>query len=66
MQKGKIVSLGDRRSGFIKRPKIKEDLFFHEDNLTDVSFGELKVGDKLSFSVQETKNGPYATSVRRI
>lgn len=65
MKQGKIVSLGDRSSGFIKLVGIKDPLFFHADFLEKVTFKELKVGDKLSFDVQETKNGPYALSVRR-
>lgn len=66
MKQGKIVSLGDRSSGFIKLVGIKDPLFFHADFLEKVTFKELKVGDKLSFDVQETKNGPYALSVRRV
>lgn len=66
MKRGKIVSLGDRSSGFIKLVGIKDPLFFHADFLEKVTFKELKVGDKLSFDVQETKNGPYALSVRRV
>lgn len=65
MKQGKIVSLGDRSSGFIKLVGIKEPLFFHADFLEKVTFKELKVGDKLAFDIQETKNGPYALSVHR-
>lgn len=65
MKKGKIVSLGDRKSGFIKLVGIKDPLFFHSDFLEKVTFDELKVGDKMACDVQETKNGPYALAVHR-
>lgn len=65
MKQGKITELGDRNSGFLKLVGIKEPLFFHADFLEKVSFTELKVGDKMAFDVQETKNGPYALAVHR-
>ena len=65
MSEGKIVELGERSSGFIKVKGVKEPLFFHSDALEQVTFGELKVGDKLSFFLVETNRSPYAESIRR-
>ena len=66
MKTGTIVELTERLSGFIKQPKVKENLFFHSDDLLNVSFGALKKGDRLTFDVVKTQKGPYAVQIRRI
>ena len=64
---GKIIEIGDRLSGFIKLDNKKDEkLFFHSDHLKDVKFANLKVGDKLTFMIQETRNGPYAIEVTKV
>ncbi len=63
--KGTIVELTERSSGFIRRTGVKEHLFFHSDDLVEVSFQDLKKGDKLTFAVVESRNGPYAVQVMR-
>ena len=65
MKQGKIVELGERKSGLIKLVGEKDTLFFHSDALVGVTFEELKPGDKLSFDVTESKKGPYALNVHR-
>lgn len=63
--KGTIVEIGERSSGLIKRTGQKELLFFHADALVGVGFTELKKGDKVVFSIVQSKKGPYAANVRR-
>lgn len=41
--------------GFIKNPP--NNLFFHYSNVEGVDFNELKVGDKVSFTVEENQQG---------
>jgi CspA family cold shock protein len=41
------------------------DLFFHSKELNGVTFGELKVGDTLTFEVVQGEKGPAATNVSR-
>jgi cold shock CspA family protein len=66
MQKGTIVELGEKESGFIKRAGVNDNLFFHGDNLVEVTFKNLRVGDTLSFNVRETNKGPYAIDIERV
>jgi cold shock CspA family protein len=65
MQTGTIALLTERQSGFIRIKGVKEHLFFHADDLVKIAFGTLKKGDKLSFKVVESKNGPYAVEVKK-
>lgn len=51
--------------GFIKYPD--NNLFFHYSNVIDIDFNELKVGDKVEFSVDKNERGiDIATNVRLI
>lgn len=63
---GTIIELTERSSGFIRRKETKEPLFFHSDDLVEISFGSLKKGDRLAFSIVETNKGPYAIEVKRL
>lgn len=63
METGRIVQLLEREFGFIKRTGIKEYLFFHADDLSDVRFADLHEGDRVQFSITESLKGPYATGV---
>lgn len=66
-KKGTITELVERASGFgyIRVNGVKELLFFHSDDLKDISFKELKKGDKVAFSIVETAKGPYAKAVTK-
>ncbi len=64
MQKGVIHEIGERSSGFIRRTGVKDHMFFHADDLVGVAFVNLKKGDKVTFSVVESKVGPYAVQVK--
>lgn len=57
--------VADKRFGFISREGEAKDLFFHANDLNGVSFEELKVGDVVSFDVEEGQKGPAAKNVAR-
>lgn len=62
---GTIKTLTDKNFGFITREGETKDLFFHANDLKDVSFSDLKVGDVVNFDVVEGEKGPSAKNVAR-
>lgn len=62
---GTIKTLTDRGFGFIARDGETKDLFFHSKDLKDVTFEELKTGDKVTFEIVESEKGPAAVNVTR-
>ena len=62
MAEGTIKKLTDKGFGFIDTGKGK-DLFFHMSNVEGVSFEELRVGDKVTFTEGEGPKGPRAEQV---
>lgn len=66
MQQGTIAGLTDKGFGFIKREGAEKDLFFHMNELVNVKFDELQVGDTVTFEVGEGPKGPNATKVSRV
>lgn len=66
MQEGTIAGLNEKGFGFIKRDGMDKDLFFHSNELVNVKFDDLQIGDKVSFEVGEGPKGPNATNVSRI
>jgi CspA family cold shock protein len=66
MQKGIIKTLTDKGFGFISREGETKDLFFHSNDLSGVSFAELKVGDEVTFEVVSGQKGPNAQNVKRV
>jgi len=66
MQQGTIVRLTDKGFGFISREGEEKDLFFHMNELIDVQFNELRVGDKLQFEVEESPKGLNAVRISRV
>lgn len=68
MQKGFIVRVMDKGYGFIKAEGMEKDLFFHSNELQNVSFDELK-GDgteEVEFEVADGEKGKQAVKVTRI
>ena len=63
---GTIKTITEKGFGFIAIDGEDKDLFFHRNELQNVSFEELKVGDKVSFEKGESPKGPNATNVNRI
>ncbi len=62
---GTIKTLTEKGFGFIFREGEAKDLFFHSNELNGVTFDELKVGDRVTFTVVQGEKGPAATKVSR-
>jgi len=63
---GIIKNLTDKGFGFITVEGEEKDLFFHSNELKGVSYGELKIGDRVSFEKADSPKGPNAVNVSRI
>jgi len=63
---GTIKTLTEKGFGFIAREGETKDLFFHSNDLSGVTFDELKVGDKVSFEIVDGQKGPSAKNVTRV
>ena len=64
--KGIIKTLvTEKHFGFITPEDGSNDVFFHETGLVDVQFSDLKVGDAVSFEVEQSEKGPRAINVVR-
>ena len=63
---GTIKTLTEKGFGFISREGEAKDLFFHSNELKGVTYGELKVGDKVTFDVVDSEKGPKASNVSRV
>ena len=66
MNEGTIARLTDRGYGFISREGEEKDLFFHANEVVDITFDDLKEGDKVTFEVEDSPKGPSATQVKRV
>jgi len=58
--------VSDKGFGFITVDDEEKDLFFHRNELKDVSYEELKVGDRVSFEKADSEKGPNAINVSRV
>lgn len=65
MQEGTIARVMDKGYGFVAREGEEKDLFFHANDLQDISFDELKEGDKVTFEVSDGPKGPSAVNIAR-
>ena len=62
---GVIKKKTDKGFGFITVEGQEKDLFFHSNSLVDVTFDELKEGDKVTFDIADSQKGPNAINVKR-
>jgi CspA family cold shock protein len=62
---GTIKTLTEKGFGFIAREGEAKDLFFHSNDLSGVTFAELKVGDTVNFEIVDGQKGPSAKNVTR-
>jgi cold shock protein len=62
---GTIKNLNEKGFGFIGIEGEDKDLFFHRNELQDVEFEDLKMGDKVSFEKIDSPKGPAAVNVTR-
>ena len=67
MAQGTIKRLTDRGFGFIDQG-TGQDLFFHSSALQNVTFNELRAGDRVEFAVEPDPRGrgDRAVDVRRV
>lgn len=65
MAEGTIKRLTDKGFGFIDTGK-GQDIFFHMSSVVDVSFEDLREGQKVSFTEGEGPKGPRAEDVKPI
>jgi CspA family cold shock protein len=65
MAEGTIKRLMDRGFGFIDTGTDK-DLFFHSSAVEEVSFEELKEGQRVSYTEGRGQKGPCAENVKLI
>lgn len=64
---GKIKTLvSDKHFGFITPEDGSKDVFFHESGLVGITYDELKVGDAVTFEVEQSPKGPRAVNVARV
>jgi CspA family cold shock protein len=69
MQTGTVIKKNEKGFGFIKvdgQPDGSKDLFFHSNELLNISFDELQEGAKVSFTIGDSPKGPNATGVSTI
>ncbi len=69
MQNGTVIKKNEKGFGFIKvdsAPEGAKDLFFHSNELKNISFEELQEGDKVSFEIGDSPKGPNALNVSKI
>ena len=69
MKEGTVIKKNDKGFGFIKvdgAPDGSKDLFFHSNELRNISFDELKEGDRVSFEVGDSPKGPNALNVSKV
>ena len=61
---GTIKTKTDKGFGFISRDGETKDLFFHTNDLSDVTFDALQVGTAVTFDVVDGEKGPSAKNVK--
>jgi cold shock protein len=69
MQNGTVIKKNEKGFGFIKIDGAaagSKDLFFHSNELQNISFEQLNEGDKVSFEIGESPKGPNALNVNKI
>jgi CspA family cold shock protein len=62
---GTIKTLTEKGFGFITPEGGEKDVFFHSTSLSGIAFDDLKVGDTVSFDVEDSEKGPRAVNVTR-
>ncbi len=65
MTEGTIKRLTDRGFGFIDTGS-GEDMFFHSSNVEGVSYEELQVGQRVSYTEGRGPKGPRAENVKPV
>jgi CspA family cold shock protein len=63
--KGTVKTKTEKGFGFISREGEEKDLFFHSNDLKNVTFDEIQVGDVVTFEVVDGPKGQSAKNVTR-
>jgi CspA family cold shock protein len=67
MKSGTVKTVTDRGFGFISIEGSDKDVFFHEKSLEgELAVRKLKVGDKVTFDVEETQKGLNAVNIKLV
>lgn len=69
MQNGTVIKKNEKGFGFIKVDGSADgdkDLFFHSNELKNISFDQLQEGDKVSFEIGSSPKGPNALNVSKV
>lgn len=67
MEKGTVKTVTDKGFGFITKEGAEKDIFYHENSLEgDLANRKLKVGDVVTYDVEETPKGLNATNITLI
>ena len=68
MADGRIKTISERGFGFITPDTGHEDVFFHRTALVDVSFEELRQGDRVTYTAEHDPRGKglRAADVHRV
>lgn len=65
MEQGTVKTVTDKGFGFITREGSDKDVFYHENSLEgDLAERKLKVGDVVTFEVEETPKGINAINIK--
>ncbi len=65
MEKGTVKTVTDKGFGFISQEGSEKDIFYHENSLEgELAARKLKVGDKVTFDVEETQKGLSAVNIK--
>lgn len=65
MEQGTVKTVTDKGFGFITREGSDKDVFYHENSLEgDLATRKLKVGDVVTFDVEETPKGINAINIK--
>jgi CspA family cold shock protein len=67
METGTVKTVTDKGFGFISREGHDKDIFYHENSLEgELATRKLKVGDKVTFDVEETQKGLNAVNIKLV
>ena len=68
MADGTIKTISDRGFGFIQPVSGRDDVFFHRTALVDVTFEQMREGDRVTYTAEPDPRGkgPRASGVRLV
>ena len=65
MEQGTVKTVTEKGFGFISKEGSERDIFYHENSLEgDLAVRKLKVGDVVTFDVEETQKGINAINIK--